>query len=273
MFDWFTVAAQLLNFLVLIWLLKRFLYQPILNALDARERKISAELAAAAQTMQKAQIERDEFQRKNQEFAQQRAELFKAATEEVKVERQRLLHEARQEADNLRAKRQEALRSEQQSLCTAISRRTQQEVFAIARKTLGDLADANLENQMVAVFIQQLQQCDNDTQQLLMEIKNSTAPLQVRTAFELSAAQKTEIELTIQNIFTLTIPIQFEIAPDLLGGIELRSDGQKISWSIADYLVTLEKNLNALLQPRVETKSQPEPKPESAPRADEHDRT
>ena len=43
--DWFTVGAQALNFLVLVWLLKRFLYQPILDAIDAREKRIAKELA------------------------------------------------------------------------------------------------------------------------------------------------------------------------------------------------------------------------------------
>ena len=46
--DWFTVGAQLLNFLILVWLLKRFLYKPILGAIDIRERRIAAELADAA---------------------------------------------------------------------------------------------------------------------------------------------------------------------------------------------------------------------------------
>ena len=46
--DWFTVGAQVLNFLILVWLLKRFLYKPILNAIDAREKRIAAELADAA---------------------------------------------------------------------------------------------------------------------------------------------------------------------------------------------------------------------------------
>ncbi len=45
--DWFTVGAQALNFLILVWLMKRFLYKPILNAIDAREKKIAAELADA----------------------------------------------------------------------------------------------------------------------------------------------------------------------------------------------------------------------------------
>ncbi len=45
--DWFTVVAQIVNFLILVWLLKRFLYKPILDALDAREKKIAKELADA----------------------------------------------------------------------------------------------------------------------------------------------------------------------------------------------------------------------------------
>ena len=41
--DGFTVGAQVLNFLILVWLMKRFLYQPILDAIDAREQRIAAE--------------------------------------------------------------------------------------------------------------------------------------------------------------------------------------------------------------------------------------
>ncbi len=67
---------------------------------------------------------------------QQRAILLSKATDEAKTERQRLLGEARNEADALTAKRQEALRNEALNLNQAVRRRTQQEVFAITRKTL-----------------------------------------------------------------------------------------------------------------------------------------
>ena len=97
--DWFTVIAQLVNFLILVWLLKRLLYRPILDALDAREKRIAAELADAAAKMGEAGKERDEFQQKNALFDQQRAMLMNKATDEVKAERQRLLDEARKAAD------------------------------------------------------------------------------------------------------------------------------------------------------------------------------
>jgi F-type H+-transporting ATPase subunit b len=89
--DWFTVGAQVINFLILVWLLKRFLYHPILNALDAREERIAKELADADAKKTEAQKERDEFQHKNEEFDQQRADILSKATEEAKVERRRLL--------------------------------------------------------------------------------------------------------------------------------------------------------------------------------------
>ncbi len=99
--DWFTVVAQAVNFLILVWLLKRFLYQPILNAIDAREKRIAAELADADAKKAEAQQEREEFRRKNAEFDQQHTALLNQATAEAAAERQRLFDAARNDADKL----------------------------------------------------------------------------------------------------------------------------------------------------------------------------
>ncbi|MDH4134184.1 MAG: F0F1 ATP synthase subunit B, partial [Gammaproteobacteria bacterium] len=146
--DWFTVIAQLVNFLILVWLLKRFLYQPILKALDAREKRIADELANADAKEAEAIAEREEYQRKNDEFDQQRAAMLGKATDEAAAERQRLLDGARKDADSLRGKQQETLRSEYRHLNEELAQRTQAEVFAIARKALADLAGESLEARM-----------------------------------------------------------------------------------------------------------------------------
>lgn len=103
--DWFTVAAQAINFLILVWLMKRFLYKPVLNAIDAREKRIATELANADTKKAEAQKEHDEFQQKNTEFDQQRAGLMSKATGEAQAERQRLLDDARKDADAASSKR------------------------------------------------------------------------------------------------------------------------------------------------------------------------
>src|SRR5271163_4623099 len=128
--NWFTVCAQAINFLILVWLLKRFLYKPILHAIDEREKGIAAQLASAEAKGATAQKERDDFHHKNEVFDQQRAALMTKATDEAKVERHPLLAEAKKDAHTLRAKRQDALQIERKNLNQEILRRTQEEVFA-----------------------------------------------------------------------------------------------------------------------------------------------
>jgi F-type H+-transporting ATPase subunit b len=270
--DWFTVGAQALNFVILVWLLKRFLYKPILNAVDAREKRVAAELADADAKKTEAKKERDEFQHKNEEFDQQRAALLSKATNEVKVERQRLLDEARQAADALSAKRQETLRSEAQSLNQAIRRRTQQEVFAIARKALTDLATTSLEESLVEVFTRRLREMDGKAKaDLAAALKTTSHPALMRTAFDLSEVQRAAIQKAVNEFFSTEIHLRFETAPDLISGIELTTNGQKVAWSIADYLVSLEKGVTDLLKEKEkpEAKSGTEPNTTADPKPEE----
>ena len=258
--DWFTIVAQGLNFLILVWLMKRFLYKPILHAIDAREKLIATELADADRKKAEAQKERDDFQHKNEAFDQQRVGLMSKATGEAKAEQQRLLDEARRDADALRIKRQEALRNEQRNLSQEIIRWTQKEVFAIARKTLADLASTSLEERMSEMFIRRLRTLTGSAKdQLAAALKTSTQPANVRSAFDLPLDQHAAIQKTLNETFSADIHIHFETVPELVSGIELSANGQKVAWSIADYLTTLEKRTGELLH----EDAKPELKPDA----------
>jgi F-type H+-transporting ATPase subunit b len=267
-FDWFTIVAQVLNFLILVWLMKRFLYKPIIRAIEGREKRIAAELANADEKKAEAQKESDEFKHKNEEFDQQRAALLSKATDEAEAERQRLMDEARKAATALSLKQQETLRNEEHDLHQAISRRTQQEVFSITRKALKDLATTSLEERLSEVFIRRLGEIDGKVKSDLAEaLKTASDPAIVRSAFELPVEQRASIQNAINETFSAQIPVRFETAPDLISGIELTTNGQKVAWSIEDYLSSLEKGVDELLKvtDKPKPKSKPETKPEPEP--------
>ena len=235
--DWFTVGAQALNFLILVWMMKRFLYKPILNAIDAREKLIATELADAAAKKAEAQKDRDEFSKKNEEFDQQRTALLTRATDEAKAERQRLLDEAGKAANALSAKRQETLTNEANSLNQAIARRTRDEVFAIARKALTDLATVSLEERVAEVFTRRLRELNGNAKESLAgALKAAADPAVVRSAFDLPAEQRAAVQNALNETFSAEVRVRFETSPDLVSGIELTTNGQKVGWSIADYL-------------------------------------
>ncbi len=248
--DWFTVGAQALNFVVLVWLMKRFLYKPILDAIDQREKGIATSLADAKSKMAEARHERDEFHRKNEALDQQRQALLAQAAKDADAERQRLIDEARQAAKALAKQGQDALQGQAQRLSQDLARRTQDEVFAIARQALADLASTSLEARAAEVFASRLLAMGSaDKQGLAQALSTSKAPALVRSAFDLPGAQRAAIQKAANETFSTDVQLRFETAPELVGGIELSVNGQKLAWSIADYLVSMQRAVDELLLP------------------------
>jgi F-type H+-transporting ATPase subunit b len=250
--DWFTVGAQILNFLILVWLLKHFLYKPILDAIDARERRIAAELADAAAKQAAADKERDEFRNKSKALDDERGALLGKAADEAKAERARLVADARGQADALRVNQEKAIRNDQIALGQGITRLAATEVFAIARKTLADLAAASLEERMAEVFTRRLREMDGKSKEPLAAALRTTAePAVVRSAFDLPAKDRATIQNALNETFSAEIRVRFEAAPGTICGIELMVNGEKLAWSIAEYLSELERHVGSLIDAEI----------------------
>ena len=251
--DWFTIVAQIANFLILLWLMKRFLYKPILKAIDEREKRIAEELSNAETKMNAAQEMKAEYDRKNDELNRQSAAFLKKAQDEGNVEKSRLLQDARETAEAVSKKRQEALVVEESALRESVSRKIQSEVLDITRKVLADLAGMNLEERVVEVFIQRLRDLDTSEKMAMISVLEKKAgKTTIRTAFELSPALRDTVETSIKEIFGLQqMNIMFESTPDLVSGIELGVNGQKIAWNVADYISSIEESFDDLLKEKV----------------------
>lgn len=246
--NWFTVIAQMINFLILVWLLKRFLYKPILKAIDEREKRIASQIEDAEKKDADAKKEKEEFQKKNDMFDIERNDLMKKAVEETKMEKVRLLEEASKEASVLREKLEKMLKEEHENIGDEIARKTKKEVFTIARKALKELADSNLEDQMVNVFIKRLKELDKDQEtKLIAAFESSDKPIIVRSTFELTASQHAEIKKSIKGALGHSSKFQFEITPKLISGIEMNTNGYKVAWSISEYLATVEKSIDEII--------------------------
>lgn len=245
--DWFTVIAQMLNFLILIGLLKRFLYRPILKAIDTREQNIADKIAKADLKMTQAMQLHTEFEQKNTEFDQLRAERMAAMKAETEQEKTRLQKLTRQEADAMRKDLQQEQQKEWHDLQDALSQSTKHEVFALARKLLKDLADSSLEVQMTLKFIQRLNTLETaEMTQVRSAFSQSKQPLKVYSAFDLPQQQQHLIKDALLTLLARECELQFVTDSQLISGIELKGEGQKISWNIDAYLIALMQQLKPL---------------------------
>jgi F-type H+-transporting ATPase subunit b len=253
--NWFTVIAQIINFLILVWLLRRFLYKPILKAVDERENKIASQLKDAKADKADAKKEKDEFEEKNEDFDKKKKELMDKAITETKEERQKLLEEARDDAKKLSTKLEEASKVELENLNHEIAQKIQQEVFAIARKTLADLASVSLEDQSVSTFIKQLNELKAEEKKKFIEaFASDSKPVLIRSTFDLPHKQQTEIKDAVKDILGAKTHFQFSTVPELISGIELTANGYKLAWSISDYISSLEKSISETIKEKTKVK-------------------
>jgi len=247
--NWFTVIAQILNFLVLVWLMKRYLYKPILNAIDDREKKIAGQLAEAKTKKDEAKAEQDEFNKKNEVFDQQKKDMMDKATAEAGAQSQKLLEEAKNNAKTLQDKLEKAAKDQQADLNHQMEQKTEQDVFAITKKVLADLADVDFEEQSVNVFIKRISNIKEDEKDLFKKALHSgSGPIQVQSAFDLPEKQQTEIKSVVTKMLGTKPSFEFKTSPALLGGIELTTNGYKLAWSIAAYVNSFEKSIAAANQ-------------------------
>lgn len=246
--DWFTFFAQIVNFLILVLLLRRFLYGPIMNAMAERERKIADRLNQAEEQRTAAITEIEAYRQKNVNFEQEREQLMRDAQTEVSDRRKAWLQETRAEVNEMRTYWQKALAEEKESFLQMVRQQAGQQTYQVIRRALTDLADADLEAQIVQVFLARLAALpDADIRAIREALQADRAALTLNSGFELDAAQRQTLRNAILGLFGAGQAVQIRMEPDLICGLELAAPGHKVAWSLASYLDELEEALMAVL--------------------------
>jgi F-type H+-transporting ATPase subunit b len=249
---WFTVIAQIVNFFILVWLLKRFLYKPILTAIDERESKITDRLNDAEAKKTEAKEEQEAFRQKNATFDQEKKKRMEKVVSETKEEREKLLEQARKDAAALSQQLATEEREEQHNRQLEMNRKIKEEVFAVSRKALADLASADIEEQLTQVFIKRLKALnEKELNELKTAFEGASDQLLVRTAFALSEKQQKKLKEALDEALHGDVSLKFEEIPALIGGIELSTNKYKLAWSISEYLREFEEAISK--KPSVKT--------------------
>lgn len=248
--NWFTVFAQVFNFLILVALLRWFLYQPILQVMQKRQTLIAERWQEAERLQAEAQQTLATYQHQQQALHQQQATWLAEARLAADQERQRLLAQVRQAIADQRAAWQTELHQEQAAFLRTLRQNVIHQTYAIARQALKDLANADLEAQLVQVFCDRLRQLETPQHQAIAQALSQTnQPILIQSSFELPPDQCQQVTEALRTQFAIAQPIEFVTISDLFCGIEIKLAGQEIVWSFDTYLQTLEQRLsNALTQ-------------------------
>lgn len=251
--DWFTVAAQVVNFLILVFLLKHFLYDRIVEAMDKREERIRNRLDEARSKKQDADQEAESLRKERSELEKKREDLLTQAREDADAEKRRLVGEAREQVEAMRRDWQEAVSREKSAFTRDLRELAAREVFAICRRALQDLSDAEVEEQMVRVFLERLAGLGDRERDAMKEAARAGENrCTVRSRFDMPSGLEQKVTREIHEQLDAEIEVAFETDGTLPPGIELRMKGRKLGWGFDEYLNRLEERAQKALDEEAE---------------------
>lgn len=245
--DLFTVLAEVFNFLVLMFLLQRFLYRPIVNMMDAREQAIIGRIAQAEQQYQEAAEEKGLYEEKVRVFEQERLRLMDEAREQSKVYHQQLVDDTHTEIEVLRQQWQEIVVLEREAFLQDLRIDLGAEIVNTARAILKNMANETLEHQVVGVFITRIEALSHDDKQKLIKaVSDRDDVLYIQSAFALSDDARVQLERTLKP-FCDAGQLRYEIDQNLLCGVRIATPEYEIAWSFDHYIDILQQQFRQTL--------------------------
>ncbi|SEP20369.1 ATP synthase F0 subcomplex B subunit [Salinihabitans flavidus] len=246
--DWLTVAAQIVNFLVLIWLLQRFLYRPITNAMARREARIEERLSDAKARRREAEDEAEDLRKEREELESSRQEMLEEARAEADELRQRLEQDIRDEVEQKRENWQDMLLEERADFARDMQRKAGHKVLDIAARLLAEFTSGALDDQIAQGFVARLKELDKDTRKkMTAAARDADGPALVETATALDTSARRKITRAIHEQFETGIEVEYQEDEEVLLGVRLAVDEQTVEWSAARHLNRLNRELDALL--------------------------
>jgi len=263
--DWFTFGAQIINFLILVALLRRFLYGPIVAAMEKREENIAAQIEEAERERERAEEEAETYRRERQSIEARREELLAEAREAAAQRRQELIDEMRAEVETQRDGWQAAVQREKDAFLRALRERVGEHIFRVIRRALADLADVELEQHVVDVFASRLRSVAPEV------IETSLADsreMVIHSAFELSDETRERLADILQQQVGNHVALRFDVNADLISGILLKTGDYQLGWNLRDYLSLLEERVVEALAGDLSAIEDPAAPPEKAAQPD-----
>lgn len=243
--DWITIAAQIVNFLILVWLLNRVLFRPLAKALDERAEAVRRQLAETETAQARARAAEAGHHAALQAFEDARAERLSAVEAEAEALHHRLTVQARDEVAARRRAGSRQLEAEKTAFLDRLRRRASAAFVTLARNALAEMSDRDLLDQMARVFARRLASLPADERAQLAARAGAGEPVEVLTSLDLSPAARSIVAGAVAQLTGARDP-GFRTDPGLECGVMLAVGSRHVGWTLGEHLDAFEDDIAAL---------------------------
>jgi F-type H+-transporting ATPase subunit b len=244
-FDVPTFVFQIVNFLILLAILARFFYRPVLEVMRRRQEQIDSRIEDAEQRARLADEERERLARQSEAASREAAALVEAARNEAARERQRLLQAAKQEAASLIDEARKTATAEEQAALGRLSGRLSESAVKIAGALIRETSGEAVHQSLVARLIAEGLGLDTTArQQARLDFQKDASRLVVESAYPLDSKQQAALlDEVARTVGRPAAKLRLEVHedPELIAGVRLVAGAIVIDMSVKHLLEELSR--------------------------------
>lgn len=232
-----TFLLEIANFLILVWILKRFLYRPVKDVLEQRRRRVEETTARAERLHAEAQAMRAQYETRLGDWEAERQRAREKLQEEFREERARQMASLQSELEREREKS----RILEQRRCEEAARKMEQRAMDLGSRfagtLLGQAATPELEARLLELLLEQLPRMPEDRREQLDAVfAEENVPVHVFSAFPLSAEQRRVLQEALSTVVDQPVQCSYEEQPALLAGLRITLGPLVLRANLADEL-------------------------------------
>jgi F-type H+-transporting ATPase subunit b len=242
-FSWWSFALQAANFLILVWLLRRFLFKPVSAIVARRKEEIARGVAEASAEKQKALNLQRELQAQRAAIEAERQKAIEEQGTQLAAERMKMLDEARADAEKIRNQATTQLSEERATAAQELFSRTIELAVNLAERLLRGLAFPSIERAFLTRVLDYLDHLSAEERAALVAHLGETA-LVVTTAHPLDAQEEAQWSEQLGKRIGAGGGIKFNSDSALIAGAEITLPSAVLRFSWRDALTTAAREIN-----------------------------
>jgi F-type H+-transporting ATPase subunit b len=235
--NWSTFLLEILNFLVLVWILKRFLYQPVLDVIARRRAAIENKLAEAEQLHTDADALKDQYENRLASWQQERQQAMDKLRHEIEASRLQQLGDLKQELAQEEEKIRVGGSRKEKQLLREIEQRALRQAAEFASRLLAEAAGPELENRLFDLLLDGLSTMPADQ---ISELGSKWGELPERilvsSAYPLADDKRHQLEDNLSRVIGLSAPVHYELDAELLAGLNITIGAWILQLNVRDEL-------------------------------------
>ncbi len=239
--NWFEIMFQIINFFILLFILQKFLYKPVINAMQQRQERIQKAQIEADEKMEEAKGLIVQYDSKIADIDEEKRGILDQAREEAQDKKESLLVDYKKEAENKRTAYLKEIDDEKDHFANNLRKNLGENAVKIASHILDTISSKELEKEVFNTFITNLEHL-NESIPDPTELKEADY-LDLLSSRDLSKDEKVLIENTLKQQKINFKEINYEIDPDLILGYELNLETYTLHTNIRNYLEQVEKDI------------------------------